>query len=251
MAKRAIITGASSGIGRALAVELSQQGWNLVLVARRKEQLEELAKTLSTQTEIVSLDLTDRNALEAWIETLSATPIDLFVNNAGFGDQALFIESNWEKLDSMIELNIRALTRLCRAVAPLMQKQGSGAIVNVASTAAFMPGPLMAVYFATKAYVLSFSQALHNELHPHGVHVMTLCPGATRTEFADRAGNHALFKKEKSLPTAHDVARFTIESLNKRRVVAIEGRRNRFMIFLVRLMPRTTATNIARRVLDK
>ncbi len=251
MGKRAIITGASSGIGRALAIELSKDDWELVLVARRTDQLNDLAMNLPTKTHVVSLDLTDREALEDWIRSLPSTPIDLLVNNAGFGDFSSFVSADWNKLDNMIELNIRALTRLCHAVAPQMVAAGSGAIINVASTAAFMPGPLMAVYFATKAYVLHFSEALGNELSPLGVHVMTLCPGATRTEFATAAGENDLFDANKRLPTAKDVAIFTLMALKKKKIVAVHGWVNRFLIFLVRLTPRKVATSVTRSILEK
>ncbi len=250
MDKHAVITGASSGIGRALAIELSANGYRLTLVARRKEKLDELAKELRTSVDIVSLDLTDRAALEHWALSLTA-PIDLLINNAGFGDAGPFLEANWKKLESMLELNVLSLTRLCHLVGPKMVTQGHGSIVNVASTAAFMPGPLMATYFASKAYVLHFTEALANELAPAGIHVMALCPGATRTEFFDRAGETTLGAQEKRLPTATDVARFTLESLKSKRIVAVHGLRNRLMVFLTRLTPRTFTTKIIRKFLER
>ena len=189
MKKIALITGASAGLGVEFARQLSERGHRLVLVARRKDRLEELAKELGN-ARAVALDLSKGNAAAKLLADVEAAgeQVDILVNNAGFGLIGRFADADAKRLRQMIDLNVGTLTDLCRAVAADMIKRKSGGIINVASTAAFQPGPNMAVYFATKAFVLSLSEALHEELKPHGVHVTCLCPGPTRTEFGAVAG---------------------------------------------------------------
>ena len=189
MKKVALITGASAGLGVEFARQLSKRGHALVLVARRKERLEELAKELGN-ARAVAIDLSKANATAKLLADLEAAgeEVEILVNNAGFGLIGRFAELDAKRERQMIDLNVGTLTDLCRAVAPQMIKRKSGAILNVASTAAFQPGPKMAVYFATKAFVLSLSEALHEELKPHGIRVTCLCPGPTRTEFGEVAG---------------------------------------------------------------
>jgi hypothetical protein len=160
-----------------------------VLVARRKDRLEELAKELGN-ARAVAIDLSKKDAAAKLLADIEAKGevVDLLVNNAGFGLVGRFSMQEPRRLRQMIDLNCGALTELCRAVAPQMVGRGSGAILNVASTAAFQAGPGMAVYFATKAYVLSFTEALHEELRRHGIKVSCLCPGPTATEFGEVAG---------------------------------------------------------------
>jgi short-subunit dehydrogenase len=161
----ALVTGASAGLGVEFARRLSERGHRLVLVARRKERLEELAKELGN-ARAVAIDLSKKDAAANLLADLDAhgETVDLLVNNAGFGLIGRFVELDAKRLRQMIDLNVGTLTDLCRAVAPAMIGRRSGAILNVASTAAFQPGPRMAVYFATKAFVLSLSEALHEEL---------------------------------------------------------------------------------------
>src|SRR5205823_2463767 len=185
----ALVTGASAGLGVEFARQLSKRGHRLVLAARRKERLEELARELSN-ARAVAIDLSKANAAAKLLADVESAGehVDVLINNAGFGLIGRFAELDAKRQRQMIDLNAGALTDLCRAVAPGMIERKSGAILNVASTAAFQPGPKMAVYFATKAFVLSLSEALHEELKTHGINVTCLCPGPTRTEFGEVAG---------------------------------------------------------------
>ncbi|HEY7005204.1 MAG TPA: SDR family oxidoreductase, partial [Sphingomicrobium sp.] len=189
MKKVALVTGASAGLGVEFARQLSKRGHALVLAARRKKRLEELAKELGN-ARAVAIDLSKANAAAKVMADIEANgeTVDFLVNNAGFGLIGHFAELDAKRERQMIDLNVATLADLCRAVAPAMIERKSGGILNVASTAAFQPGPKMAVYFATKAFVLSLSEAIHEELKPHGVKVSCLCPGPTRTEFGDVAG---------------------------------------------------------------
>jgi short-subunit dehydrogenase len=184
-----LITGASAGVVVEFAHRLSERGHRLVLVARRKDRLEALAKELGN-ARAVTIDLSKKDAAAKLMADIAAAGeiVEMLINNAGFGLIGRFAEIEPERLRQMIALNCGALTELCRAAAPAMVARKSGAILNVASTAAFQPGPKMAVYFATKAFVLSLSEALHEELKPHGIKVSCLCPGPTRTEFGEVAG---------------------------------------------------------------
>ncbi|MFY0576905.1 SDR family NAD(P)-dependent oxidoreductase [Cystobacter fuscus] len=188
----ALVTGASSGIGRELAVVLAREGHALVLVARRTEPLRALAEQLEraqgTPCVVVGADLGTPEGVAEVVREVEARGlgIEVLVNNAGFGLAGPVASLPAESQLGMIDLNIRALTALTRAFLPGMVARGRGYVLNVASTAAFLPGPLMAVYFASKAYVLSLSNALHEELRGQGVRVTALCPGYTETEFATR-----------------------------------------------------------------
>ena len=181
----ALVTGASSGIGQEIAVQLAMSGVSLVVVARRADRLESLAARFKNVEVIVAdLSTTDGVAsVEARIVDSSKTPIDLVVNNAGFGSSGLMHEIDVDRLSREIQLNVLALTRLSHAAAKAMVPRGRGYILNVSSVASFQPSPRLAVYSATKAYVTSLSGALHEELRGTGVCVTALCPGLTRTEF--------------------------------------------------------------------
>ncbi|MEP6296246.1 MAG: SDR family NAD(P)-dependent oxidoreductase, partial [Ilumatobacter sp.] len=180
---RALVTGASSGIGRAIAVQLAAAGSHLVVVARDEAKLHELADSLDVPCDVLVADLSDRAALASVEERLTGDddPIDLLVNNAGFGLHGLFHELDAERAAAAVEVNVAALHRLAAAVAPGMVRRGRGGILNVSSVAGFTATPGGATYSATKAFVTSLSEALHTELRPHGVHVSALCPGFTRT----------------------------------------------------------------------
>lgn len=189
-----LITGASSGIGRALAYEHASRGRDLVIVARRQEELEELAnelrKSYGIEVRVIPADLTETDARQQLHRTLSdeGVEVDYLFNNAGYGGLGQFAEQDWSMLNGMISLNITAVTELLHLFLPGMIARGRGKVLNTSSTAGFMPGPLQAVYFATKAYVNSFSKAVASELSGTGVTVTALCPGAVKTEFADTAG---------------------------------------------------------------
>jgi hypothetical protein len=244
--KVALITGASAGLGVEFAKALAERGHRLVLVARRKERLEELAKELG-KARAVALDLSKAGAaakLMADIEKNGET-VDMLINNAGFGLIGKFAELDAQRERQMIDLNVATLTDLCRAVAPQMIKRRSGAILNVASTAAFQPGPKMAVYFATKAFVLSLSEALHEELKPHAIKVSCLCPGPTRTEFGDVAGfgGNGLFDRVAMESPA--VVKAGLDGLDRNKAVIVPGWMNKLTANSGRFAPRSVVRKIA------
>ena len=241
----ALITGASAGLGVEFARQLSKRGHRLVLAARRKERLEELAKELGN-ARAVAIDLSKSNAAAKLMADLEANgeEVDLLVNNAGFGLIGRFAKAESKRLRQMIDLNVGTLTDLCRTVAPAMMKRKTGGIINVASTAAFQPGPNMAVYFATKAFVLSFTEALHEELKPHGIRVTCLCPGPTRTEFGDVAGfgGNGLF--DRVAMNAPEVVAAGLDGLEKNKAVVVPGLLNKVTANSGRFAPRSVVRKI-------
>jgi short-subunit dehydrogenase len=241
-----LITGASSGLGEEFARQLSKRGHRLVLAARRKNRLEALARELGNARAVVS-DLSKKDAAAKLLANLddAGEQVDMLVNNAGFGLIGPFAELDAKRERQMVDLNVGALTDLCRAVAPQMIERKSGAILNVASTAAFQPGPNMAVYFATKAYVLSFTEALHEELKPHGVSVTCLCPGPTRTEFGDVAGFGGNGAFDRFAMRAEPVVRAGLDGLDKNHAVVVPGIPNKIGAAGTRFVPRTWLRKIA------
>lgn len=256
MKTTALITGASTGIGLELAKIHASKGGNLVLVARSTSKLEalktDLEKQFSIQVTVITKDLSQENAAEEIYQetTRKQIVIDQLINNAGFGDQGMFAETDWEKEAQMMRLNMTTLTHLCRLYLPDMIKRQSGRIMNVASTAAFQSGPTMAVYCATKAYVLSFSEAIGNEVCDKGISVTALCPGATATDFKIAAGmeNSKLFSNKK-LPTAKAVAEYGYASMMNGKPVAIHGTVNYILANSVRFVPRALAVALARKII--
>ncbi|MFL6760006.1 SDR family NAD(P)-dependent oxidoreductase [Sphingomonas sp.] len=246
MNKVALVTGASAGLGVEFARQLSKSGHRLVLAARRKERLEELARELGN-ARTIAIDLSTKGATAKLLADLEANgeSVDLLVNNAGFGLIGRFAELDARRQRQMIDLNVGTLTDLCRAVAPAMIARRSGAILNVASTAAFQAGPKMAVYFATKAFVLSLSEALHEELKPYGIKVSCLCPGPTRTEFGEVAGFGGNGMFDKVAMTAADVVEAGLNGLHKNRAVIIPGLLNKAVAMSTRFAPRSTVRRIA------
>jgi hypothetical protein len=244
--KVALVTGASAGLGVEFARQLSKRGHRLVLVARRKERLEKLAKELGN-ARAVAIDLSKANAAAKLIADLEekGEVVDLLVNNAGFGLIGRFAELDAKRLRQMIDLNVGVLTDLCRAVAPGMIERESGGIINVASTAAFQPGPKMAVYFATKAFVLSFTEALHEELRPNGIKVSCLCPGPTHTEFGEVAGfgGNGMFDHVAMGPV--EVVEKGLAGLDKNRAVVVPGWMNKVTAASNRFAPRSVVRKIA------
>ncbi|MFL6752344.1 MAG: SDR family NAD(P)-dependent oxidoreductase [Sphingomicrobium sp.] len=242
----ALVTGASAGLGVEFARQLSRRGHALVLVARRKERLDALAGELGN-ARAVAIDLSKPDAAAALMADLDAhgETVDLLVNNAGFGLIGRFAQLDAERLREMIDLNCGTLTALCRAVAPGMIERGSGGILNVASTAAFQPGPKMAVYFATKAFVLSLSEALHEELKGRGIKVSCLCPGPTRTEFGEVAGFGGSGLFERLAMQAPDVVEAGLKALDKNRAVIVTGWLNKAAAASTRFTPRAWVRKIA------
>jgi uncharacterized protein len=243
----ALVTGASAGIGREIARQLGGRAATLVLVARREAQLQELAAELIEQhpqlrVEIRPADLSQRESIDellAWATSQSLT-IDLLINNAGLGDLGPFVNGSPERIDEMMLVNMVALTRLSRGLLPAMIAQKRGTILNVSSSAGFLPIPNMAVYAATKAYVTSFSEALRSELRGTGVSVMALCPGPVRTEFnqvARRSAAGAAPAPKLAHVPVEEVARAALHGLERNRAIVIPGLVMKFGMALVRLTP--------------
>ena len=252
--KTALITGASMGIGEVFARTLAGRGAHVVLVARSRDKLEALAAELSRRHEVraeaIAVDLTERDATRTIMSELTARNItvDLLINNAGFASYGRFETIARERQEQEIMLNCVALADLTRALLPGMLERRDGAIVNVASTAAFQPLPYMAVYGATKAFVLSFSEALWAENRERGVRVLALCPGATETPFFDvvAAPEASVGKREKPELV---VAR-ALHALEAGRPYVISGRRNYLLAHAGRFMPRATVARATARVLQ-
>lgn len=249
----AVVTGASGGIGAAFAQQFAAAGVNVVLVARNKKQLDTVARSLQEQgikTEVFVADLSDPGQpqkLHQFVQSKKITPLYL-VNNAGFGDYGLLTKADPQKLQNMLQLNVAALTSLAHYFGKEMQKRNNGYIVNVASTAAFFPGPYMAAYYASKSYVLSLSVALNEELRSSGVSVTALCPGPTESNFAVAAAAERTNIFAGKLPSSESVAAFGYRAMLARRPVAVHGWRNRLVTALAGLLPRPQAAKIVRRI---
>ena len=241
--RTALVTGASSGIGRAFATELAGRGTDVVVVARRQERLEELAAELASAhgraIEVLAADLAEPSSL-AEVEARLADPsrpVDLLVNCAGFGTQGLFAELPVEGEDEEIRVNVLALVRLTRAALPAMIERGHGGVVNVSSVAGEQPIPRWATYTASKAFVTTFSRAVNAELHGTGVHVLTLLPGFVRSEFQDVSGYGANFVPGPAWTTAEQVARTALADLERGRDSSIPGVHYRALAAASRLAP--------------
>lgn len=242
-----LVTGASAGLGVEFARQCAKRGDEVVLVARRKDRLEELAAEIGDKAHVIVADLSEPRAgtkvvAEAmtrgmWVRTL--------INNAGFGLRGRFDELPLDRQLEMIDLNIRALTNLCFVVINDMALKGGGSILNVASTAAFQAGPNMAVYFASKAYVLSFTEALHEEWKDRGIKVSALCPGPTRTEFGEVAGFKTLGQFDRLAMEAEPVVRAGLEGMEDNRAVVIPGTTNKIGAWSTRFAPRSVVRRIA------
>jgi short-subunit dehydrogenase len=243
----AVVTGASAGLGEEFARQLAAKGHRLVLVARRKERLETLAGELGN-ARAVEMDLSQPGATASLMANVNehGETVELLINNAGFGLSGRFAELDARRQREMIDLNCGALTDLAHAVLPGMIERRSGGILNVASTAAFQPGPGMAVYFATKAFVLSFSEALHDEMKPNGVKVSCLCPGPTRTEFRSVSGFDPKGPIGKISAEAASVVRAGVQGLENNKAVVVPGLSNKLISQAHRLFPRAMMRRAAR-----
>ena len=242
--QRALVTGASSGIGRALALRLAAEGADLVVTARREERLRELAAEVEGAHGVaVSVEAIDLGAPGAAADLYARTEgagvaVDVLVNNAGFGDYEQFVASPWERLSAMMTLNMTALTELTHRFAPRMVERGRGRVLNVASIAAFLPNPNFAVYAATKAYVRNLSEALDAELRPAGVRCMVLCPGGTRTEFLETAGQRERAGAGAVMMSAERCADIGVRAMLAGRRTVVPGWLNATGMSLLRLVPR-------------
>ncbi len=247
--RRALVTGASAGIGEAFARALAAERYDLVLVARRRERLETLAKELAERHHVAAtveaVDLAEEAELAGLAERVAADPPDLLVNNAGFGSMGRFAELDVERELEQIRLNVLALVRLTRAALPGMLERGRGSVVNVSSLAGESAGPFSATYAATKAYVTSFSESLHEELRGTGVCVQALLPGFTRTEFQEVAGVDPGIVPAFAWMSPAQVVAASLAALRRGDAICIPGLGNRLLGGLTGLAPR----GLARRIL--
>ena len=252
----ALVTGASAGIGLAMAHVLARRGYDLVLVARRETVLLDLARTLEqthgTKARVVPADLSEQaapSALHAAVRQ-SGEPVDLLVNNAGFGLRGRFDTTDPAVAARMIQVNVAALVVLTRAFLPDMIARGSGCVLNVASIAAFVPGPYLSVYYASKAFVLSFSEAVAEELRGTGVHISVLCPGPTPTEFQAVAGIRTSRVARLGFLSPDVVAEIGVAGALAGRRVVIPGIRNALVPWAARILPRQVLARLARRAAE-
>jgi short-subunit dehydrogenase len=244
----ALVTGASSGIGEAMVELLAGAGIPTVVVARRRDRLEELAERFSA-VEVLAADLTTARGLAAVCARVvdEASPIDLVVNNAGFGTTGEFHTLDPDRLDEEVRLNVGALTRLSRAALGVMVPRGSGFLLNTSSVASFQPAPRLAVYAATKAYVTSLTESLHEETRGTGVHVTALCPGLTRTEFQSVSNSESYAAK---LPgfvwlSAEEVARAGLDDVASGKALSVPGAMYKGLTLATGVMPRGIVRRVA------
>ncbi|GGO32480.1 SDR family NAD(P)-dependent oxidoreductase [Deinococcus humi] len=250
----ALVTGASSGIGKGIARQLAAYGANLILVARSEGKLRALADELSRQhgvrADVIAADLSHPEAGQRLEDEVGARglQVDLLVNNAGFGGFSEFFQQDPNEINEMIAVNVTILTDLTRRFLPPMLERGRGRVLNVASTAGFIPGPLMAVYYATKAYVLSFSEAVNEELRGTGLSVTALCPGPVDTGFQDVATlNESRLMSGLTRLAVLDVetvARIGVDAMLRGQGVAVAGVANRMQVSAFRMLPRAVAARI-------
>lgn len=245
-----LITGASSGIGRALARQFAADGSRLVLTARREEMLRSLADELHTNhgtpATVIPLDLSETDAPGRLLEqvTNAGMQVDVLVNNAGFGQFGQFRDISVDRQLDMIQLNVAALVQTTHLFLPAMLERRNGVILNLGSTAAFQPGPNCAVYYATKAFVLSFSEALWSEVRGCGVHVACLCPGPTTTEFGEQSGMDKTRIFRLNSMHVDDVARAGFRAVRKRKRLVIPGLVNQILAGSVRFTPRRVILDV-------
>ncbi|MBW4511451.1 MAG: SDR family oxidoreductase [Scytonematopsis contorta HA4267-MV1] len=251
--KTVLVTGGANGIGYELAYFFAKDGYNLVLVDRDEQKLLEVTETFKDKfdgnVKSIVKDLSiSTSPLEIFTELQQESiKIDVLVNNAGFGTIGFFNDTSLEDELGMLQVNLVSLTHLTKLFLKDMVKQGEGKILNVASTAAFQPGPLMAVYFATKAYILSFSEAISNELNGTGVTVTVLCPGPTESAFHERTGMaDTILVKNKKMMDAKTVAKIGYHGLMNNRTIVIPGIKNLILSKSVRFFPRKLVTQFVR-----
>lgn len=242
----AIITGASSGIGRALSFAMAREGHNLLLISRNKASLKKLCAELTDlydiSAEYISVDLTNATDMDRCLTEIKRRKGSLthLINNAGVGHYGTTMAADMPTLESLMQLNMMSVVRLCRELVPLMPR--GGRVMNVSSLAAFFPGPMMATYYASKSFVLRFSLALDYELREQGISVTTLCPGPTSTAFAQTAQADKLRLFQRTSMTAERVARVGLRGMGRRRRVVVVGLKNKLFVQLRRLLPQRLIT---------
>jgi len=254
--KTALVTGGASGLGFEFAELLAKDSYNLILIDIDKNNLEKTKKGLEDKYNctitILEKDLSILNIADEIVEELKNSQIDVLINNAGFGLYGTFDKTDWQRESKMLHLHILTTTHLTKLLLPSMVKRKSGKILNISSLAAFQPGPLMAIYYASKAYILSFSEAIANELKGTGVTVTVLCPGQTKTSFqkvvSQKTGEN---KINFNIACPKQVAKYGYSAMQKGKTVAIPGNFNKFLSKLPRIMPRDKATSIVRKIQEK
>ena len=248
----ALITGASSGIGTELAKLCAANGYGLILVARSGDRLGDLAGSLAkaqgVEARALVADLSDPAAPQSIFERTRGDTVEILINNAGFGLRGPFAETDWAAEARLIQVNVTSLVHLTKVFLPGMLGRRSGRILNVASTAAFVPGPLMSMYYASKAFVLSFSEAVANEVKGSGVTLTVLCPGPTRTAFFEAAGITDSNLLKRSSMSAEEVARIGYRAMMAGKTEVIAGARNRWLMRGTRLAPRGMLAAVTRRL---
>jgi len=256
MSKTALITGASKGIGKELAFLFAEKGHNLVLVARSADALEkikvEIEETFSVSVYNLEADLSDATAAQAVFNEVKEKvgDVDFLVNNAGFGDYGTFADAEWDCYERMIALNVTTLTHLTHLYVNDWRGRIAGKILNVSSTAAFQPGPMMAVYFATKSFVLNLSEALGEELKNDHITITALCPGPTSTHFGEVSKMSASqLVKNVQIADAKDVAALGYRAMMQGKPVVIHGTMNKLAPFIIRFIPRKWVTRLSAKIM--
>lgn len=250
--KIALVTGAASGLGYEFSLLLAHDNYTIIMVDIDKEKLEKAKKNIQSQNnidiKILVKDLSKPNVADEIFKDLHK-PVDVLINNAGFGLFGFFAKTKWQRECDMLNLHVNTTTRMTKLALKSMMRRSSGKILNVASLAAFQPGPFMSIYYASKAYLLSFSQAIANELKGTGISVTVLCPGPTRTSFQDVVSANSSKNKIKfNMASAKEVARCGYTAMMKGKTIAIPGMFNKFLAFLPRIVPRNLAANIVRKI---
>lgn len=254
----ALVTGAASGLGLELSKLLAKDGYDLILVDVDAEKLvqaqQEIALKYPSEIQLIHKDLSTCNVAAEIFQAIENKPIDVLINNAGFGIFGSFSDTDWQREAAMLNLHVVTTTHLTKLVLKGMVERGSGKILNMSSLAAFQPGPLMSLYYASKAYILSFSEAIANELKGSGVTVTALCPGQTKTCFQEVVSNGAKTSENKinfNVGCPKEVAKYGYEAMQKGKIVAIPGNINKFLSKLPRFVSRRTATAVIRRIQEK
>lgn len=254
--KTALVTGGASGLGYEFALLLAKNSFQLILIDIDSDQLEivknELEHNFQIKVHTITKDLSLQNSAAELFEEVKETPIDVLINNAGFGLFGSFYSTNWNRESSMLNLHVVTTTQLTKLLLDGMIKRGRGKILNISSLAAFQPGPLMAIYYASKAYILSFSEAIANELKGTGVTVTVLCPGQTKTSFQEvvSEGNKTN-KISFNIATANKVTEYGYKAMMRGKTLAIPGVTNKILSFLPRILPRKIVTAIVRKIQEK
>ncbi len=245
-------------MGYELALLLAKDGYDLILADIDADKLQQAKENLKSQytseIQLIVKDLSKSNVAEQIFEATQGKPIDVLINNAGFGIFGTFSNTDWQREMDMLNLHVMTTTHLTKLVLKGMLERGEGKILNMSSLAAFQPGPLMSLYYASKAYILSFSEAIANELKGSGVTVTCLCPGQTNTSFQQVVSNGADVSNNKikfNIGCPKEVAKYGYEAMLKGKVVAVPGKINRFLSRLPRFLPRRTATAIIRKIQEK